>query len=198
MKIISYAWWLGVVLIGCPDIALAHTQSGEGNAYLTGFLHPLTGLDHVLAMLAVGMWGAQLRGDAIWVLPVAFPFVMALGAVAGLLGLPMPAIEIGIAASVIALGAAITTNYRPPLIGATALVSVFAIFHGYAHGAELPSRTDALPYCIGFVMTTGLIHLAGIAIGLLAEWRRGLAALRLGGAAIASAGLVIAARLMLA
>jgi urease accessory protein len=189
---------LAAVLVGWPALAGAHSQLGSSTGFATGFLHPLTGIDHVLAMLAVGMWGAQLRGDAIWVLPVAFPLVMALGAVAGIAGLPMLPVEPGIAVSVIALGAAIASDFRPPLIGAAALVSVFAIFHGYAHGVELPRRSDALPYCAGFVLATGLIHLSGIGIGLVTRWPHGRAALRAAGAAIAAAGLVLAARLVLA
>lgn len=187
---------VGIVLLGFPGIALAHSRAGDGTGFVIGLLHPLTGIDHVLAMLAVGMWGAQLRGNAIWVLPVAFPLVMALGAVAGILALPMLAIEPGIAASVIALGASIAMNFRPPMVGAAALVSLFAIFHGYAHGVELPRRTDALPYCIGFVMATGLIHLSGISIGLITHLPRGLAVLRLAGMAIALGGLVLAGRLL--
>jgi urease accessory protein len=184
------------MLVAYPGLALAHSQTGRGTGFLTGVIHPFTGLDHVLAMLAVGMWGAQLRGNAIWILPVAFPLMMALGGVAGILGVPMLPIEPGVAASVIALGSAIAANFRPPLAGAAALVGVFAIFHGYAHGMELPRRADALPYCVGFVMATGLIHLAGIALGLLAHRPRGAAVLRLGGASIAIVGLVLAVRLL--
>jgi urease accessory protein len=191
----SHRAWVLAALLGCPGMALAHSQAGGDTGFVTGLLHPLAGIDHVLAMLAVGMWGAQLRGNAIWVLPVAFPLVMALGAVAGIIGLPMPAIEPGIVLSVIALGSAIACNFRPPLIFAAALVSVFAIFHGYAHGAELPRLADALPYCIGFVMATGLLHLTGIAIGLVTHLPRGLLCLRVGGAAIAVGGIVLAGRM---
>ncbi len=184
------------VLLGYPGLALAHTQADGGAGFVTGLLHPLAGIDHVLAMLAVGMWGAQLRGQAIWVLPIAFPLLMSLGAVAGILGLPMPAIEPGIVLSVIALGAVIAGNLRPPLMGAAALVSVFALFHGYAHGVELPRLSEALPYCIGFVVATGLLHLCGIAFGLVTHLPRGLLLLRVAGATIAVSGLALAGRMM--
>ena len=187
-----------VLLFGWPAVSAAHMRSGGGIGLVTGFMHPLTGIDHVLAMLAVGMWGAQLRGDAIWLLPVVFPLVMAAGAVAGIVAVPMLPVEPGIAASVIALGAAIAFDFRPPLAGAAGLVSVFAIFHGYAHGVELPRRSDAVPYCAGFVLATGLIHLTGIGLGLITRLPHGLAVLRIGGAVLAGAGLVLAARLVIA
>lgn len=185
-----------MLLLAAPGLALAHSQAGDGADFVAGLRHPLQGLDHVLAMLAVGMWGAQLRGQALWLLPVAFPLVMSLGAVAGILGVPMLPIQPGIVVSVIALGGAIAANLRPPLAAAVALVGVFAVFHGYAHGVELPRLTDALPYCIGFVVATGLLHLAGIAIGLVTHLPRGLLCLRIGGAAIAASGVVLGARLL--
>ncbi|MGH7290201.1 MAG: HupE/UreJ family protein, partial [Myxococcota bacterium] len=125
-----------VLLFALP--ASAHTQTGEATGFLTGFVHPISGLDHVLAMVAVGLWGAQLGAPAIWVLPVAFPLVMAMGGLLGLFGVPLPAVEYGIAASALMLGAAVMLEVRPSLAVAAALVGVFAIFHGYAHGAELP------------------------------------------------------------
>ena len=120
------------------QIAFAHPQKGEAIGFLTGFRHPISGLDHVLAMVAVGLWGAQLGSPAIWVLPVAFPMVMAFGGMLGLMGVPLPGIEYGIAASAILLGAAVMFEVRPPLAVAAILVGFFAIFHGHAHGTELP------------------------------------------------------------
>jgi urease accessory protein len=181
-----------------PALALAHEGAGAAGGFAAGFLHPLAGLDHVLAMLAVGMWGAQLGAPAIWLLPVAFPAVMALGGVAGILGLPLPSVETGIALSVIALGTAIALDRRPALWLAALLVACFAVFHGYAHGTELPSQAGALPYSAGFVLATGLIHLTGIGIGFLTELRGGAALLRAGGAAIALTGLWIAGRILVA
>ena len=117
-------------------------QPGQATGFLTGFLHPISGLDHVLAMVAVGLWGAQLGAPAIWVLPVAFPLVMAFGGFLGLLGVPLPGVEFGIAASAILLGAAVMSERRPPLVIAAALVGCFAIFHGHAHGTELPPGAE--------------------------------------------------------
>lgn len=178
-----------------PDVAFAHAEAHAGNGFATGFLHPITGVDHVLAMLSVGLWGAILGAPAVWVLPIAFPLVMALGAAAGILGLPLPGVEIGIAASVILLGGAIAANLRPPLAAAGLLVAGFAVFHGYAHGAELPEQAGAVAYGLGFVLATGLIHLVGIGLGFVTSLPRGLQVLRVGGGAIACAGLLIAYRL---
>ena len=187
-----------VLLLALPTSAFAHTEGGAAGAgFLTGFLHPLGGLDHVLAMLAVGMWGAQLGAPAIWMLPVAFPMVMALGGVAGIIGVPLPAVEIGITLSVLVLGSMIALDRRPPLWVAFLIVSFFAVFHGYAHGAELPGKTGAVAYSAGFVTATGLIHLTGIGIGFVVKLPHGAQLLRAGGSAIAAAGLFLAGRLLL-
>jgi urease accessory protein len=143
------------------------------------------------------MWGAQLGNPAIWMLPVAFPMVMALGGVVGILGIPLPAVELGIAASVIALGSMIALDQRPSLKVASLLVGFFAVFHGHAHGAELPGQTGAVVYSAGFVIATGLIHLTGIGIGFVTVLPQGARLLRVGGAAIALAGLFLTARLFL-
>jgi urease accessory protein len=169
--------------------AQAHVHKGEEVSFLSGFRHPISGLDHVVAMIAVGLWGAQLGSPAIWVLPVAFPMVMALGGLLGLLGVPLPGTEPGIALSAIALGAAVMTAWRPPLPLAAALVGFFAIFHGYAHGNELPPGENGLLYSLGFVIATGCLHAVGIAIGLVNRGRSGQRGLRAGGAAIAAAGI---------
>lgn len=184
------------VLLAGAGAALAHTEeAATSSGFVTGFLHPLTGVDHLLAMLAVGMWGAQLGMPALWLLPVAFPLVMALGGVIGLGGLPLPAAEPAIVASVLLLGGAIAVGTRPPLAMAATLVAFFAVFHGYAHGRELPAQTSALGYSTGFVLATGGIHLLGIAIGLVTRLPGGERVLRAGGAAIAAAGVVLAWRL---
>ena len=154
-----------------------------------GLLHPITGLDHMLAMIAVGMWGAQLGMPLIWVLPVTFPLVMAVGGLLGGMGVPLPAVEPGIAASVSVLGAMVAFAVRPPAWVAALLVALWAIFHGYAHGAELPAGADAFAYGLGFVLATGLLHLVGIGVGTIIRWPAGVTALRAGGAAICAAGL---------
>jgi urease accessory protein len=175
--------------------AQAHTESSAGGGFLTGFLHPLTGIDHLLAMLAVGMWGAQLGMPAIWVLPVAFPLVMAIGGVLGVAGVALPGAETAIVLSVILLGAAIASGRRPPLPFAAALVALFAIFHGYAHGRELPAQTSAIDFSAGFVLATGCIHLTGIGIGTVTKLPHGMQMLRAGGGAIALVGCLLAWRL---
>jgi urease accessory protein len=171
-------------------VAHAHAQVGAASGFTTGFVHPITGLDHVLAMVAVGLWGAQLGAPAMWLLPVTFPIVMAIGGLLGLLGVPLPGVEVGIAASAILLGLAVMTERRPPLIVAAMLVGFFAIFHGHAHGTELPPGENGLLYSIGFVVATGLLHLCGIGIGTIHRWRSGQVALRVAGACIALAGLL--------
>ena len=192
-----FADWLPLLLLSLwPLAAHAHQTADMGSGFATGFLHPLTGIDHVLAMLAVGMWGAQLGAPAIWVLPIAFPLVMSLGGVVGILGVPLPAVEPGIALSVIVLGACIAFDRRPPLFVAGAIVSMFAIFHGYAHGTELPNQSSAIAFSVGFVLATGTLHLIGIGIGTVTHLRHGMRLLRAGGGLISLAGLVLAWNLL--
>jgi urease accessory protein len=169
--------------------ASAHVQADSAAGFLTGFLHPLSGADHVLAMVAVGLWGAQLGAPAIWVLPIAFPLVMALGGMLGFLGVPVPGIEFGIAASAVVLGAAVALELRPALVVAALIVGAFAIFHGHAHGTELPAGLNALLYSLGFVVATGGLHAAGIGIGTVHRWGWGRRLLRAAGAGIAAGGL---------
>ncbi len=185
---VARIWRLALALALAARAAAAHEQVGAAAGFVTGLGHPVSGLDHVLAMIAVGLWGAQLGAPAIWLLPVVFPMVMACGGFLGLVGLPLPGVEVGIAASAILLGAMVAREARPPLPVAAALVGFFAIFHGHAHGAELPAGQSGLTYSIGFVVATGCLHLAGIAIGLVHRWRWGRIALRAAGAAVAAAG----------
>jgi len=168
--------------------AFAHVGQGEAFGLLTGFLHPISGADHVLAMVAVGLWGAQLGAPAIWVLPVAFPLVMALGGMLGFLGVPLPGVEYGIAASAIMLGAAVAFEVRPPLVVAALLVGFFAIFHGHAHGTELPEGQSALLYSMGFVIATGCLHGIGIGIGTVHRRPWGRKLLRAAGTVVAAGG----------
>lgn len=167
--------------------AFAHTGSRSGG-FAEGFLHPVFGPDHVVAMVAVGLWGAFLGPPAIWLLPIVFPLVMAGGGVMGILGMPLPGVEIGIAVSAIVLGLMVALAARPPVWVTAVLVGAFAVFHGHAHGGELPPGTDAVAFSVGFVVATGLLHLAGIAFGLLARWPVGRFAVRAAGGAIALAG----------
>lgn len=168
--------------------AAAHIQPGEASGLLTGFLHPISGLDHLLAMIAVGIWGAQLGPPAVWLLPVTFPMVMAFGGTLGLMGVALPGVEIGIAVSAIVLGVLVLAEARPPLAVAALVVGFFAIFHGHAHGTELPQGQSGILYSIGFVAGTGCLHAVGITLGLVHRWSSGRVALRAAGAVVALAG----------
>jgi urease accessory protein len=178
-----------VAMLVLRSSAIAHTRGGEGAGFVAGLAHPVSGLDHVLAMIAVGLWGAQLGPPAVWLLPVTFPMVMAFGGTLGLVGVKIPGIEIGIALSAIGLGAAVLFEAKPKLGVAAVLVGFFAIFHGHAHGSELPPGGNAILYSIGFVIATGLLHATGIGIGLIHRWPAGRTALRCAGAAVALAGM---------
>src|SRR5215831_2643270 len=171
----------------------AHT-GGVTGGFIGGFAHPLFGPDHIAAMVAVGLWGAFLGPPAIFVLPIVFPLVMAFGGVVGILGVAVPAVEAGIAVSAAVLGMMVALAVRPPLWVAAIIVGAFAIFHGHAHGAELPPGADALAFAAGFVIATGLLHLAGIAIGLLTRWPVGQLIVRTAGGLIACVGVVFLAR----
>ena len=182
--------WSGVfaVILVWTESAFAHVQKGEAAGFLSGLKHPVSGLDHILAMVAVGLWGAQLGAPAVWVLPVAFPMVMACGGMLGLMGVPLPGIEYGIAASAILLGIAVMFELRPPLAIAAFVVAVFAIFHGHAHGTELPPGQSGLLYSMGFVIATGCLHGVGITIGTVHRWVWGQRLLRLAGGVVLAGG----------
>jgi urease accessory protein len=169
-------------------IASAHSEAGTAGGFVSGFTHPLTGLDHMAAMVAVGLWGAFLGSRAMWLLPVIFPVVMAMGGALGVAAVPLPGVETGIAFSAVALGIMVATAVRPPLWVAGVLVGAFAIFHGHAHGTELPESSNALAFAIGMVIATGLLHLCGIALGLLVKWSWGTIVVRASGAVIAGLG----------
>jgi urease accessory protein len=174
-----------------PTTVLAHNPGGVAGGFASGFMHPLTGIDHILAMVAVGIWGAQLGAPAIWALPVAFPLVMSVGGAMGVRGVPLPGVEIGIAASALLLGLMIFSESRPSLLAAALLVGFFAIFHGYAHGKELPHAANPLAYGVGFVLATGLLHVSGITVGLIHRWSLGARVLRFAGGIISLAGLFL-------
>ena len=142
-------------------------------------------------MVAVGLWGAQLGAPAVWILPVTFPMVMAFGGMFGLLGVPLPGVEFAIALSGILLGLAVLAEWRPPLWAAAAIVGFFAIFHGHAHGTELPAGASGLLYSLGFVAATGTLHGVGIAIGAIHRWSWGRVTLRVAGALVAVTATVL-------
>ena len=156
---------------------------------MAGFLHPISGLDHVVAMVAVGLWGAVLGPPALWLLPLAFPPVMALGGLLALLGMTLPGVEVGIALSGLVMGLMVLFELRPPLWLAAVIVATFAVFHGHAHGAELPADAHPLLYSLAFVIATGLLHLVGILLGEARHWPGGRVLVRLAGAGVALVGL---------
>ena len=172
-----------------PLAAWAHVESGKAGGFVSGLSHPVSGLDHVLAMIAVGLWGAQLGRPALWLLPVAFPMMMAFGGMLGLMGIPLPGIEVGIAVSGVVLGALILGETRMPLIGALLVVAFFAVFHGHAHGTELSPGQNAMLYSLGFVICTGTLHGVGIGMGLAHRWNFGRMALRGAGSLVMACGL---------
>jgi urease accessory protein len=181
--------WTFLLLGLTSTAACAHSGDGLTGGFLGGFAHPIFGPDHVVAMVAVGLWGAVLGAPALWLLPIVFPLVMAFGGAFGILGVPVPGVETGIAVSAIVLGLMVALAARPPLWIAAVLVGAFAIFHGHAHGSELPRGVDAVAYSVGFVVATGLLHLSGIAFGLTARWPAGAVAVRAAGGVIALVGI---------
>jgi len=172
-----------------PSAAWSHADLHPGGGFVAGFLHPISGLDHLVAMVAVGLWGAVLGPPALWLLPLAFPPVMALGGLLALLGVPLPGVEVGIALSGLVMGLMVLCELRPPLWFAALIVATFAVFHGHAHGAELPTGANALLYSLAFVIATGMLHLVGILLGEARRWPGGRAWVRLAGAGVALVGL---------
>jgi len=177
-----------------PSLALAHPGHGEAFGFAAGVGHPVGGLDHVLAMVMVGVFAAQLGGRALWAVPATFVAVMALGGGLGMAGVALPFVETGIALSIVVLGVAVALGVKAPVAAAMALVGVFATFHGYAHGAEAPETASGLAYAAGFLLATAALHAAGVGFGLLTATfsaaNGGLVARAAGGLA-ALAGVVI-------
>jgi len=187
-RIIAAAAAAATLVLLAAGPAFAHTEEGVAGGFVSGFLHPVFGIDHLVAMVAVGLWGAQLGRPAIWVLPIAFPAVMAVGGFLGVVGVPLPMVEVGVASSAIVLGLSIAFVMRPSLTIAGLIVAAFAVFHGHAHGMELPDAANPLAYGVGFVLATGLLHLTGIVIGLLVAYPAGARAVRVCGVVIAAIG----------
>ena len=171
--------------------AFAHVGDHSHMSFAEGALHPFTGLDHVLAMVAVGLWASQLGGRALWLLPLTFPAVMAVGAALGISGVALPWVEIGIAGSVMVLGAVVALALRPSLAISVPLIGAFALLHGYSHGVELPPSASALSYGAGFIVATLALHAVGIATGLIAGRLPVRSAARTAGGAIAALGVVL-------
>lgn len=171
-----------------PSVAFAHPGHGADMSLMRGLLHPLTGLDHVLAMTAVGLWAAQQSGRALWAWPLTFVSVMLVGGVLGMEGLALPAIEPAIAASVFVLGLLVAASTAMPVWAGAALVGLFALFHGNAHGLEAPASGAAAIYALGFVMATALLHVAGLVWGLTLASTRAQGLMRAGGLVTAGIG----------
>jgi urease accessory protein len=176
--VVAAAVLIPATLVTAP--ALAHSIASSAAGFAGGFLHPLTGLDHLLAMICVGIWGAQL--------PISFPLIMAGGGAFGAVGVPLPVGELLIALSVVVLGMLVALARKLPIAAALTIVGIFAIAHGHAHGVELPGAADALAFTVGFVIATGFLHLAGIVIGVLARWPVGAFAIRVCGGGVALTG----------
>ena len=171
-----------------PAVAFAHEMEG-GGGFISGLSHPVLGFDHLLAMLSVGILSAQMGGKAIWTVPATFVVVMLFGGILGIKEIEIISVELGIAFSVFALGIAITASKKLPVMLAMVFVGFFAVFHGHAHGAEMPYLAEPVFYALGFVVGTAGIHIAGVAIGLLTEkYKQGHQLLRYLGAGIAGIG----------
>jgi urease accessory protein len=181
-------FWPILSLLMLPTSLFAHTSHGTFG-FTSGFTHPVLGLDHLLAMLSVGMLSAQMGGRAIWTIPATFVGFVLIGGILGMIGVPFFSVEIGIAVSVLALGLAIAADKKIPVLLTMAGVGFFALFHGHAHGEEMPSSAQPFLYALGFILGTTLIHLAGVAIGWTAtRIPRTTKILRFGGALIALLG----------
>lgn len=177
-----------------PTAALAHTGGGDAHDFVHGFVHPFGGLDHVLAMITVGLFAYQLGGRALWLVPASFVLAMTAGGALGMAGIPLPFVEAGIAASVLVLGAIVAFGVRAPVALAMALVAAFAVFHGHAHGAEMPLDASVASYAAGFVFATALLHAGGVTLGLLIgrfSESYGRLGFRLSGGLVALAGAAI-------
>jgi urease accessory protein len=189
--LIGKRWLIAFALLGMGSVAHAHTNGLPHMDLVAGLSHPFSGLDHILAMVAVGLWATQLGGRALWLVPLTFVLTMAAGGTLGFMGMPLPHVELGIAGSVLVLGGLVAFSSRLPLAVSMGLVGVFAIFHGYAHGAEIAAEASAVWYSLGFMLATATLHGIGIGAGLAAG--RGIPArlVRFSGAAIAASGLVM-------
>lgn len=189
---IGLRWGLATLAtLAAPTTAFAHPGIGEASGFMHGLMHPIGGLDHILAMTAVGVFAAYLGGRALWLVPAAFVAMMAFGGWLGVAGVAVPYVEAGIAASVIVLGVVVAARLALPAVAAAGLVGVFAIFHGHAHGAEMSIGASGLGYAAGFMLATALLHGAGIALatGTKKLGHRHEFALRAAGCAMAAFGL---------
>lgn len=159
-----------IVVITLPALAMAHTGVGSVSGFVSGFGHPVAGIDHLLAMVAVGLWAAYLGGRSLWAVPLTFVLVMVIGGLVGLAGFSLPYTEQGIILSVLVFGFLVVAAMRLPLIGSVLIVGVFALFHGHAHGSEIPLTVGATAYMSGFMLATALLHSIGLSVGLIMQY----------------------------
>jgi urease accessory protein len=188
------SWLATTPAILTPAVAFAHTGVGNTSGLVHGFGHPISGLDHVLAMVMVGVFAWQLGGRALWLVPTTFVAVMAVAGALGIAGIGVPFVEIGIAVSVVVFGAVVAFDLKAPTVAVMGVVGLFAVFHGHAHGAEIPEDTGGVAYAAGFMIATALLHLAGISAGFLigkAGEHYGSLAVRLAGGSVTVAGVVL-------
>jgi urease accessory protein len=192
LRKISRSITLAVLFAVIPGVVYAHDGTNLPlGGFLSGLIHPVLGYDHLLAMLSVGILSAQIGGRAIWTVPATFVTVMALGGFLGLIDIGIPVTELGIAISLVILGLVIAIERRFPILVAMIGVGFFAIFHGYAHGAEVPETATPFLYAFGFLIGTALIHITGVVIGDISRhYERGKVALRVGGGLIALIGVL--------
>ncbi len=175
-----------------PGVAIAHTGVGETTGFVHGFSHPTGGADHLLVMVAVGLWAVQIGGRALWVVPSTFVILMILGGALGFSGISVPFIEEGILVSVLVLGVLIAGAFKFPVIFSALIVGFFALFHGHAHGIEMPVAIGATSYSIGFALATAILHTAGIASGTFLQKTNLEKVNRFAGGAIALSGIYLA------
>jgi urease accessory protein len=192
MRSISAALAALMTVTAAATPALAHTGLEHAASFSSSFLHPLTGPDHVLAMMAVGLWAGVNGGRAVWAWPVAFVSLMLVGGALGMMGITLPMVEPGILASVIVLGLLVLTAAHVPVVVGALLVGAFAILHGYAHGAELPTEAAAISYSAGFALATALLHAAGLGIAYLSAREGGTLIVRAAGGLVAACGVALA------
>lgn len=182
---------VGLTALALPAMAHAHTGLGHTHGFLAGAAHPVLGVDHVCAMIAVGLWAAQRGGRALWAVPSTFVLVMALGGALGMAGVSLPWVEPGIVASVLILGLLIAASVRLPVVLSAGVVALFAVFHGYAHGAEAPATMSGFAYGAGFMAVTATLHLVGIALAAVMARTGRERVVRFAGGAIAACGVAL-------
>lgn len=192
MRLNTLKMGLVALVAAIPALASAHPGHEHASSFMTGFMHPMVGLDHLLAMLAIGLWGASLGGRALWAVPVAFVATMLFGGGLVIAGVQIPFIEQGIALSVILIGALLVSAVRFPVVASVSIAGLFAVFHGAAHGVEIPLHTNAMEYGLGFAAATLALHIVGLGFGTTMIRFQTPIVTRVTGSLIALAGVFLA------